>query len=163
MVCEWRKISDKPNYSISSNGDVRNDKTGRILKPYKNNSGYYQVMLGSKTSPVYIHRLVAKAFIPNPDDLPQVDHINGNKLDNRVDNLRWVTVSDNCYGFGYEQRIENRKKEIIAFNDLIGLWFSSRQEAADYFGCSKSQIKYDYLYKRGTKKGWMLKLVEDIV
>lgn len=69
-MLEWVKIEGKPNYSVSNSGDIRNDKTGRILKPYKSTSGYYQVMLGRKTSPLYVHRLVAGAFIENKDNLP---------------------------------------------------------------------------------------------
>ena len=91
---EWKKIQGKPNYSISDNGEVRNDKTGRILKPYKGTAGYYQIMLGGKTVPLYVHRLVAVAFIPNPQNYPQVDHINGDKTDNRVSNLEIYTRSE---------------------------------------------------------------------
>lgn len=47
----WSKIDNKPNYSVSDVGDVRNDKTGRILKPYKGTAGYYQIMLGGENSP----------------------------------------------------------------------------------------------------------------
>ena len=104
----WSKIDGKPNYSVSENGDVRNDRTGRILKPHKGTAGYCQIMLGRKTVPLYVHRLVASAFIPNPNELPQVNHINGNKLDNRKENLRWVSVSENCWSFGYKDRIKNR-------------------------------------------------------
>lgn len=157
---KWIKINDKPNYSISDNGDVRNDKTGRILKPHKGTSGYYQIMLGRKTVPLYVHRLVAIEFLPNPNNLPQVDHINGNKLDNSVSNLRWVSVSENCRSFGYKGRIENRKKKIIATNGNQKIIFNSRNDAAKYFKCNKSCIKYEKVYQKGLKKGWKFSLLE---
>ncbi len=162
---EWRKVEGKPNYSVNEIGEIRNDKTGRILKARVGTSGYYQIMLGRKTSPLYVHRIVAIAFIDNIEELPQVDHINGNKLDNRVENLRWVTASENCWGHGYKSRIDNRKKPIIAFNKSLNksIQFDSRDNTAKYFNCHKSQIKYDYEYQKGDKKGWIFKLVEDIV
>ena len=160
---EWRIISEKPNYSVSTNGDVKNNKTGRILKLHLGTSGYLQVMLGRKTTPLYVHRLVATTFIENPNDLPQVDHINGDKTDNRVENLRWVSVSENCWSFGYKTRIENRKKKITAINGDKTLHFNSRDEAAKYFRCHKSQIEYGREYKKGNKKGWIFKLDKDIV
>lgn len=162
-MLEWRKIDGKPNYSVSSGGDVRNDKTGRIMRLHKGTSGYYQVMLGRKTSPLYVHRLVAQAFIENKDSLPQVDHINGCKTDNRVENLRWVSISDNCWSFGYHARIEHRKKKIRATNgDQIKI-FPSRTEAAEYFGLDKSRIEYGKTFKKGKMKGWSFEIVEDIV
>lgn len=159
----WKKIKNKENYSINEKGQIKNDKTNRILKPHKGTSGYYQIMLGRKTSPLYVHRLVAETFIENPNNLPQVDHINGDKLDNRVENLRWVSVSENCWSFGYKNRIENRKKKIIAEKNGKTIIFNSRNEAAEFFECHKSQIKYNWRYKKGNKKGWLLKLVKDIV
>ena len=162
---EWRKIKDKPNYSVNEFGEIRNDKTGRILKARVGTSGYYQIMLGRKTSPLYVHRIVAKAFIDNFNELPQVDHINGDKLNNYIGNLRWVTISENYFGYGYKSRIENKKKPVMAFNNSLNksIRFDSRDNTAKYFDCNKSQIKYDYEYKRGNKKGWIFKLVEDIV
>ena len=159
----WEKITNRPNYSVSETGLIRNDKTGRILKAHLGTSGYYQVMLGRKTSPLYVHRLVAIAFLNNPDKLPQVDHIDGDKTNNNVSNLRWVTVSENCWSFGYRERIENRKKKIIATNGNETIMFESRDATAQHFKCNKALIKYNYTYKKGNKKGWRFKLVEDIV
>lgn len=154
------KIKDYDNYSISNIGNVRNDKTQRILKAYTKPSGYKQVQLGRKTIPQYVHRLVAKAFIPNEHNKPQVNHKNGNKGDNRVENLEWVTASENDLAYGYISRIENRKKKIIASNlDGTEIIFNSRNETAEYFKCDKSQISYGRYYKKGNKKNWKFELM----
>ena len=163
IVVEWKKIEERPNYSISNDGQIRNDKTGRILKPYKGTAGYYQVMMGRKTIPLYVHRLVAQAFIENPDNLPQVDHINGDKLDNRVENLRWLSVSDNCWSFGYYERKEHRKKKIRATNGTKTMIFPSRTDAAAYFKLNKSRIEYGKTFVKGRMKGWSFEIVNDIV
>lgn len=156
----FKKIEEFSNYSISNLGNVRNDKTGRILKTYTKPSGYMQVQLGRKTIPQYIHRLVAKAFIPNNDNKPQINHKNGIKCDNKVENLEWVTASENNLAYGYTSRIENRKKKIIATNiDGREIIFNSRNETAEYFKCDKSQIAYGRYYKKGNKKNWKFELM----
>jgi hypothetical protein len=92
----WFKI-DGYDYSVSDRGDIRNDRTGRIKATVQMNRGYMQVALwkdgiGQKQ---LVHRIVATAFIPNPHNKPQVNHINGIKADNRVENLEWATESEN--------------------------------------------------------------------
>ena len=155
----YKKITGYENYSISNLGNVRNDKTGRILKTYKNENGYLQVQLGGKTVPKYIHRLMAITFLKQEKNKIQVDHINGIKDDNRLENIRWVTISENCYAYGYKERIENRKKKIIATNlDGRELIFNSRNETAKYFKCDKSQIEYGRYYKKGNKKDWKFEI-----
>lgn len=90
-------------YSVTPDGRVwshpkgTNTKNGRWLS--LDNSGRYPVVGLTKdgsTKRHSVHRLVAKAYVPNPDSLPQVNHINGNRTDNRAENLEWATASDNC-------------------------------------------------------------------
>ena len=84
-------------YEISNLGNVRNIKTGRILKSNFIGKGYLAVQLcknGFKKS-LQIHRLVAAAFIPNLENKDQVNHIDGNKTNNNVENLEWVSCSEN--------------------------------------------------------------------
>lgn len=155
----WKEITDLKGYSVSNKGRIRKDCTGQIMAVRENN-GYLRF-----TVTKHIHRLVAEAFIEKPDDSKcWVDHIDGNRSNNSVENLRWVTPSENCMAYGYQSRIENRKKKIKATN-LNGetIIFNSRQEASEYFNCSDSEIHYNKLYKKGNKKGWILEKVEDIV
>jgi len=92
------EIEGFENYLIFENGDVINKNTGKKLKQLKNSQiGYKTVQLRSAKSikVKYIHRLLAQAYIPNPLNKPQVDHINRIRDDNRLENLRWSTHSEN--------------------------------------------------------------------
>ena len=94
----WVQVG-KSIYEVSNYGKVRNFVTGKELTPYKTRNGYMTVGLWSMTSNhsrnYRVHRLVAEAFISNPEGLPEVNHINGDKSDNRVSNLEWVSSRDN--------------------------------------------------------------------
>ena len=103
----WRLITGFVNYQISNIGRVRNTDTGKILKPVKNGRGYYCVTLSQDKVQIqkYIHRLVALEFLENPDNKPSVDHINGDKTNNCVSNIRWVNHSEN--GMNTRKRSKN--------------------------------------------------------
>lgn len=96
----WKKTKDFSNYSVSNTGLVRNDKFNRILSFSEVNRGlttYRRVTLFIENKRHYksVHRLVAEVFIPNPLDLPQVDHIDGDGTNNNITNLQWVTGAQN--------------------------------------------------------------------
>lgn len=88
----YKRVIKHPKYEVSNLGNVRNTFTGKQLTQY-DKDGYKQVKLNNFV--YYVHRLVAIAFIPNPQNKPLVDHINNNPSDNNVTNLRWCTATEN--------------------------------------------------------------------
>ena len=101
MIEEWKPISNYPDYFVSNLGRVRNARTGRILKfriaGGTTGGAYFQVTLSQdgKRKSFYAHRLVANAFIPKTNNTLEVNHIDGNHFNNNVDNLEWVTHTEN--------------------------------------------------------------------
>ena len=91
------------NYTISEEGIVKNSKTGRIMKI---NKGNVQITVNGKNTGRSVGKIVAEAFIPNPDNLPVVDHIDGDKMNNKVENLRWISNKQNSLN---KELQDNRK------------------------------------------------------
>ena len=96
-MTDWKKVEGFPNYSVNREGQVRNDRRGRILVPRLTDKGYHRYGLYSngKQSNVRAHNIVAIAHVPNPYNLPEVNHIDEIKSHNWADNLEWVTRQEN--------------------------------------------------------------------
>jgi len=117
----WRNVSEYLNYQVSNVGRVRNSFTGKILKPQTCSNAYLQVALYKDRKMKFhlIHRLVAKEFIENPEEKPYVDHINHDRTDNAITNLRWASKSQNAM---------NTKKRSNASSKYKGVNFHSRDK-----------------------------------
>ena len=91
----WKTITEFPLYEVSTFGRVRTKKTGYTRIGHNNGGGYLQLLFCPGKKQRTVHRLVAKSFIPNPHNKPEIDHIDGNKQNNHVSNLRWSTSAEN--------------------------------------------------------------------
>ena len=118
-MAQWEPLTDfEDDYEVETEPPhrIRRISSGWIVKPILNKqSGYIQVDLNGKT--YKYHRILAKHFIPNPDDLPEVDHIDRNKVNNSLENLRWVSRSENLSN---RSKFKRQKREYIdhAPNDI---------------------------------------------
>lgn len=154
MSIEWKEIPDFSNYKVSSDGQIAsfyNNANGEIVKQ-SDNFGYKTVRLkrdDGTSKKVRVHRMVAIAFIPNPRCKQEVNHINGNKADNRVENLEWCTPAENIKhsyktlnreppvkkGSGYRIRLLNPTQVRIIRETNI-----SCRELAELFGVHRTTI-----------------------
>lgn len=116
----WKAIKDYPNYEVSNYGRVKNKN--KIMKPYKTNNGYLHIFLSKngRQKQFLLHRLVANIFIDNPNHLKEVNHIDGNKENNRIDNLEWCTRKQNVHHyFCSKEKNDTKAKKVVQY-DLKG-------------------------------------------
>ena len=122
----WRSISGYLNYQVSNIGRVRNTDTGHIMLNQMNPHGYYKINLTKdRDKKTYtIHRLVAQEFVPKPEAGHKlvVDHIDRNKLNNQVSNLRYVSYSQNNINSGKRSGITTSKYKGVSWNTRCRKW-----------------------------------------
>ena len=151
---EWRPIPNWENlYEVSNLGRVRSKINGNIRTLDKNNCGYYRITLYNhpRRERIFIHRLVASVFIPVNDYNKQVNHIDGDKSNNTVYNLEWVTQSENEI-----HAIRNNLKGVwrgefaVEYNDnLFAVIKCNQSEFARELGVSKTLVRL-WLNKKST-------------
>lgn len=158
---EWRRIEEfKGMYEVSNLGRVRSyvrSKIPRLLKPYTDPRGYQQIVftIARKSTTRWLHRLVAHAFIPNPDSRPEVNHKDANKQNNAASNLEWVTSRENTihgYRFGVikppclrgEQGNHSRLTEadVLEIRRIYTPRVISQSMLAARFGVTKTTIRH---------------------
>ena len=167
----WKPIAGTKGFiEVSNEGRVRSWLRGapKVLKTQPDKKGYHRlrVTVEREKMSYKVHREVAKAFIPNPDNLPQVNHKDGNKSNNAVDNLEWISNRDNAHHAienglwenvfeGSRKVNESRKRPVIGYriDKMHELWrFESVGEAERFIG---SRHICDVLKgKRNHVKGW---------
>ena len=127
----WKTISGFSRYKASSDGEIytpnwKGGKTGKVMKPALDSNGYMRTMLvddEGKTKTIKVHRIIAQTFNANPDGLKEVNHLNGNKADNRSCNLEWVSHQQNIrhsFDFGLQNnRGENNPISKLTEQDVL--------------------------------------------
>lgn len=148
----WKKIEGCEGYSVSNMARVRNDRTGLLKKPSDNGNGYMRVNLhGNKH--MYLHRLVAAAFIENPENKPHINHKDGNPKNNLPENLEWCTSGENQKHryrvLGKTQKRSHINKMVQCSNQATsrpvlcvetGIEYASRSEAERMTGICNGSI-----------------------
>ena len=169
----WKNIPGFDGvYQVSDQGDVRSVdrmvtmvmkgtpcesfRPGRDIVPAKTHGGYLNVVLykNGKGYHCLVHRLVASVFIPNPQGLPQVNHLDENKENNAVTNLEWCTAQENSSYGTRPERLQTRVAKYSIFGELIAE-FDSVRDAAKDAGCDYTTIVHCCNSSSQTAKGYV--------
>lgn len=131
----WKTITDYPNYQVSNYGNIKNIRFNRILKCTITPYGYKVCSLGKNKfyKSYFVHRLVASAFVDNPNNYPCVNHKDENKLNNNSNNLEWCTQTYNHnYGNAIEKQTKSRREIVVAIKDDICIIARSGKDLKRY-------------------------------
>ena len=165
----WKKFiyeGIETDYSVSTEGEVRKDTTNYILsQSSQQDYKFVTLLINGQQKRMRVHRMVAMTFIENPDNKPYVNHINGIRYDNNVENLEWVTQSENIQHAVRTGLMQNgRKKAVIQYNlngDRMAT-FESASEAARQTGGSQSKITMCCKRQRETANDYQWRYYDDI-
>jgi len=133
-------IKDDPRYFITTKGLVYNIRTRKFHTNTKHSQGYLSVSVGGRKR--LVHRLVAENFIPNPNDKPCVNHIDGDKTNNHVSNLEWVTHKENshhAWKIGINEILRENNSKIV-LDTSTGVYYNSAREACVFYNIKESTL-----------------------
>ena len=162
MIEIWKPIKGYETYSVSNFGRVKNNVRDRMMKPIKNYANYLVVGLRNNrvTKIKRIHRLVAEAFIPNPCNKPEVNHLDEVKSNNSVENLEWATRTENAnWGTATSRAHKKTAKPIFVKKDNFSNTFESITEFANEIGGTQSGVVWA-LKRNGKYKGFEVNYVK---
>ena len=165
----WKKFiyeGQETDYSVSTEGEVRKDTTNYILsQSSQQDYKFVGLIINGRQKRMRVHRMVALAFIDNPDNKPYVNHINGNRSDNNVENLEWVTPSENTqHAVDTGLFKSSRARAVVQYN-LNGeqmATFESASEAARQTGGSQSKITMCCRRQRDSANDYQWRYYDDI-
>ena len=141
----WKQIKDIPKLEINEKGEVRNSRTKKIRAQYYTPAGYAQIRVKENYQEkfYYVHRLVYQAFNGDIPSDKEINHIDGNKKNNNLNNLEAVTHQENCAHRSTLENHSTRKVEVRYLNGEVKQ-FNSRKECANYYEVDESTIR-DYM------------------
>ena len=157
------------NYLVGQDGTIYSKHYKKMLNPKKNHDGYLRIQIwkNRKCRFVNLHRIIAETYIPNPENKPFVNHINGNKQDNRVENLEWCTQKENighAWNTGLSTRSNHSKYKNVGYFDMTGKLlntFSCLGEAALQLNMNYYTVRACAMEKRKLRNGNYFRLCEN--
>ena len=156
---EWRPLRDMPEFSVNAYGRICRTETLQELKTYTNSRGYKIVTLNKKVKRV--HRLVAEAFLENPEGKEIVNHKDGDTANNQVENLEWTTASENMAHRYQVLKERNLPRPVNKYdrNGNLVQTYKSLREAERQNGLTKDSLR-DYIRRGALLHGWLYKYQE---
>jgi hypothetical protein len=153
MTQDWQPVKGWPQYEVSRLGDLRQARTQKPVGQWLSDRGYALARFSRPRRLVRVHRLVAEAFVPNPNDYPTVNHLNNNRSDNRAENLAWCTQAENlahaeaqgrmCRDYWVGKRSPNavlNDRQVFEIRQLYADGDTSWADLGRQFGVSKRTI-----------------------
>ena len=155
-----KEIKNYENYIVSKDGRIYNKITSKKIKPSPDTRGYLQVKIykNGKGITRKLHRLIAETYLPNTYNKPQINHIDGNKVNNSLENLEWITCADNMK-HSWEIGLRNHCRKVaskIVIDTQTGVFYDSAKELAKllnmryqtliYYLNNDNKIKTNYKY-----------------
>ena len=129
-------------YAVNESGDVWSFRSQKFLKQYDNGHGYKMVNISVDGNVFHlrVHRLVAEAFVPNPEGKSDIDHIDNCRDNNHYSNLRWVSAKENCNNVINNRKVSRRKLPVRCIE--TGVVYQNQTEAANAYGISPKGIGF---------------------